>query len=63
MPKSRIEFWEEKLGRNVERDAHQLAQLKENGWTVLTLWECETRDQMALATFVDEVARQIRPPQ
>lgn len=60
LPKSRVEFWQEKLGGNVQRDARQLAQLKEDGWTVLTLWECETRDRTALTGFVDEVGRRVR---
>lgn len=63
MPKSRVDFWQDKLGANVERDTRQLAQLKKAGWTTLTLWECETRDQMALEAFVDRVARHVRPPQ
>lgn len=43
-PKTRIEFWEEKFARNVERDARKVAELKAAGWEVLTIWECQTRD-------------------
>lgn len=60
MPKSRLQFWQEKLGANVERDARQVAELKEAGWTVMTLWECETRDPDAIARFVDDVSARVR---
>ena len=60
MPKSRLEFWQEKLQANVERDARQLAKLKAAGWTVMTLWECETRDQKVIETFVNAVAQRVR---
>lgn len=52
MPKSRLDFWRTKLGANVERDARQHAELTEKGWTVLTLWECESRDTSTLLRFV-----------
>ena len=60
MPKSRVEFWTEKLGANVERDARQVAELEAAGWTVMTLWECETRRPDRLASFVEEVVARTR---
>ena len=60
MPKSRVEFWTDKLQGNVERDARQMAELKARGWTVKTLWECETRDSAALDEFVTEIYRLAR---
>lgn len=40
-PKSNIGYWRQKMARNVERDAANLAGLKSLGWKVLVLWECE----------------------
>ncbi len=48
MPKSRVEYWEPKLRRNVERDTENCKRLKDEGWQVLTVWECECRDEPAL---------------
>lgn len=42
-PKSRQEYWLPKFKANVERDAKKEAQLRELGWRVLVIWECETR--------------------
>lgn len=41
MPKSNIEFWETKFAGNVERDEKYSRVLKEAGWKVITVWECE----------------------
>ena len=43
MPKTRVDFWRQKFDRNVERDREKEHALLEDGWRVLTVWECETR--------------------
>lgn len=48
-PKSNLEFWSKKFTRNEERDAEVAAALKEAGWNQVVVWECETRDEAALA--------------
>jgi DNA mismatch endonuclease (patch repair protein) len=48
-PKTRTEFWQEKFDRNVERDQRKERQLRDAGWDVLTIWECETRERADLA--------------
>ena len=47
-PKSNRDFWERKLTRNAERDRDNLALLGEAGWSVLIIWECETRETATL---------------
>ena len=42
-PKDNEEFWRNKLLRNKERDAAKIKQLKELGWKVITVWECELK--------------------
>lgn len=44
VPTKNREFWLEKFERNVERDAENEEALKERGWQVLTVWECELND-------------------
>lgn len=47
-PKSRQEYWLPKFESNVRRDAIKEAQLKELGWRVLVVWECETKNIVQL---------------
>ncbi|WP_444666557.1 very short patch repair endonuclease [Cereibacter changlensis] len=42
-PKTNGDYWRAKIGRNVARDAANLAALEAAGWEVLTVWECETK--------------------
>jgi len=51
MPKSNVEFWEAKIRRNRERDCQNYQILKENGWQVLVLWECELTKKSFEATM------------
>ena len=49
LPKSRLDFWVPKLEKNRERDARNLKELQDTGWSTLVIWECETRDISVLA--------------
>ena len=42
-PKSRLDFWVPKLERNVERDRSNQARLRELGWDILVVWECQAK--------------------
>lgn len=48
VPSTRAEFWAKKFEANKARDARVTARLHELGWTVLTIWECESRDTECL---------------
>jgi DNA mismatch endonuclease (patch repair protein) len=43
-PKTRTAFWQAKFDRNTARDARNADTLRQGGWNVATIWECETRD-------------------
>jgi DNA mismatch endonuclease (patch repair protein) len=53
MPKSRRDFWQQKISRNSERDAAQLRTLAVSGWRVATIWECALMGRTRL--HIDEV--------
>jgi len=42
-PTTRLQFWNSKLDRNIERDERIRKILRRTGWKVMTVWECETR--------------------
>jgi DNA mismatch endonuclease (patch repair protein) len=47
-PKTRPEFWEQKLSGNVVRDARNIVALRQLGWRVRVIWECEVTDKAKL---------------
>lgn len=48
-PKANADYWREKIARNRARDARNLAALAQGGWRTLVVWECELKDEGALA--------------
>jgi len=42
-PKSNSEFWHKKIEENVERDKTKYQQLRDLGWKVIVIWECELK--------------------
>lgn len=43
-PSTRRAFWRAKFAGNVERDRRAVRALRRDGWRVLVVWECQTRD-------------------
>jgi len=43
-PKSNIEYWNRKIGRNILRDKENQEKLRSQGWDFIIIWECELRD-------------------
>ena len=42
-PKTNTEFWYAKFQYNQERDARNYQKLRDLGWRILIVWECEIR--------------------
>ncbi len=49
VPRQNRDYWLGKVGRNRERDARNAEALAAAGWRVETIWECELKDEAALA--------------
>ena len=58
IPTTNRDYWLAKLERNHIRDTRNLSLLREKGWAVMTVWECELRDLPAvterLVTFLED---------
>lgn len=47
-PKTHTDFWISKFERNQERDRKNINLLRDQGWKVLVVWECETHHREAV---------------
>lgn len=45
-PKTHSKFWKNKIDKNVDRDAANISNLKNMGWDVLVIWECELKNDI-----------------
>lgn len=55
MPATRTAWWTAKLNANVKRDASIRRRLSKMGWTVVTIWECQTKRRLNLAHALQPV--------
>jgi DNA mismatch endonuclease (patch repair protein) len=55
-PKTNVIFWMSKFERNQERDAQAVEQLKELGYRVVLVWECETKQEASLRAKLGTLA-------
>lgn len=53
-----VEFWRRKIARNKERDDRTQQLLRRDGWKVLTVWECETKDRTRLEKRLSRFMKQ-----
>lgn len=44
IPKSKVDYWKEKLERNVLNDRLHIQKLSGMGWNSIILWECELKE-------------------
>nr|VFJ75576.1 MAG: T/G mismatch-specific endonuclease [Candidatus Kentron sp. FW] len=54
LPKSKLDFWKPKLESNRIRDLQKQQQLRDLGWRVLVVWECELADTDRVSALVRE---------
>ena len=57
-PKANADYWTAKLARNIARDRQVVASLTNDGWRVVTVWECDLKAPDAAEKLVAEVAGQ-----
>ncbi len=51
IPKTRTEWWTEKIRKNKERDQKVHEKLRQEGWAVMTVWECQLKPQKRRETL------------
>jgi DNA mismatch endonuclease (patch repair protein) len=56
-PKTRRMYWRTKILGNKRRDARVKRRLRNSGWRVLTVWECQTRQQKNLERLTVSIQR------
>ena len=54
-PKTNADWWDAKRNRTVERDKSNRCKLRQQGWNVLVIWECEARDEVNLAALSENI--------
>ena len=53
VPKTRTEWWLNKINGNIANDTKAIKALKKDGWKVVTAWECNLKPAMVEKTLND----------
>ena len=61
-PKTRSEFWHQKINSNAERDQRHRLALTSSGWRVATIWECvlKGRARLPIDMIAERCARWLK---
>ena len=58
-PSSNEDYWRPKILRNVERDEKNYQILREAGWKVITIWECQLKSR-EFERIMNDIMKQIK---
>jgi len=64
VPKTRTEWWLEKINKNTANDEKSVTALQEAGWKVIIIWECKLKkDQLdsTMSALLEELTGNIKP--
>ncbi len=53
IPKTRTDWWLEKIEGNKQRDKENFLRLTESGWKIVTIFECELKGENLNSTFLN----------
>lgn len=59
LPSSNIQFWENKISQNLSRDKNVTQKLKELGWKVIIIWQCEIQNNLSRKIRLDQLISDI----
>ena len=51
VPKTRTDWWLNKINRNIANDLKAAKALRKSGWKVIYLWECKLKSQNTIETL------------
>jgi len=57
LPTSNIEFWKNKIQKNIDRDKIVLSDLKKLDWKAITIWQCEIKNKKLFEETMQNVIK------
>lgn len=60
LPETNHEFWVDKIAKNQERDNRKISELKDLGWKIFIVWDCELINKQLIEDTLNELARKIK---
>jgi len=55
IPKTRTDFWLNKINTNIVNDQKHTTTLQTKGWKVITIWECELKNEKVMQKLLRQI--------
>jgi DNA mismatch endonuclease, patch repair protein len=55
LPATRTEWWKDKIEGNIKNDIKKHALLREAGYKVIVIWECEVKNKSIFERIINEI--------
>ena len=52
LPKTKTQWWKNKINGNIARDTKATKSLKKEGWKIINIWECQLKPFKIYRTFL-----------
>lgn len=52
VPKTNVDYWEDKIKMNVSRDKENYEEIKNLNWNIITIWECSLKIRVREQTLL-----------
>lgn len=60
VPKTRTEFWQDKIKTNIRNDNKVSLLLEEMGWRIIIIWACELKNKVVIIETLSKIKDQIK---
>ena len=57
IPKTRSDFWKQKIESNIKRDSENMQKLQDSGWKVVIIWGCSMKGKIHLS--LEDLSRMV----
>lgn len=57
IPKSNKKYWDKKLEKNINKQKENISNLKKQGWKIIIIWECETKEEVNLKKLLKKLGK------
>lgn len=66
LPETKKDFWQKKIDENIQRDEKNVEELKQKGWKVIVIWQCEINNNQKrrerFMLLINEIKAASPPP-
>lgn len=60
IPKTKTKWWQDKINGNIQNDNKNISLIREMGWKVLTVWECDLKSDKREKTL-EALMKELKP--